>query len=159
VFPVEDMNFKLHPSALINADDKYNYRAKIKEKFDSDYWTKCCVYRKNAHGLGLFRNVFFCKVSTEKEQDYKDLVLTLLKYANIEPQCESLVFPICKELKNFESLLAVMMECLITLTDHKKCFVKRVEFSTKDTELFKECSAVFLAKIGEDIDANKIYIV
>ena len=45
------------------------------------------------------------------------------------------------------------------LSDHKKCFVKRIEFSTKDTELFKECSRVFLDKISEDIDANKIYII
>ena len=96
VFPVEDMNFKLYPSVLINADDKYNYRAKIQERFDTDYWTKCCVYRKPCHGMGKFRDVIFCKVTTENEPDYKDILMTLFKYTNIEPQCESLVFPICK---------------------------------------------------------------
>ncbi len=51
-----------------------------------------------------------------------------------------------------------MMECLIVLSEHKKCFFKRVEFSTKDTDLFKECAGMFMQKISEDIEANKIYI-
>lgn len=87
IFPVEDMNFKLYPSVLINADDKYNYRARIKEKFETDHWSKCCIYRKNAHGMGKFRDVFFCKVTTENDPKYQDLITTLLKYAIIEPQC------------------------------------------------------------------------
>ena len=152
------MNFKLHPSVLINADEKVNYRAKIQDKFDTDHWTKCCVYRKSCHGMGNFKDVYFCKVNTEIEPDYREMVSTLFKFTAIEPPCQSIVFPLCKELKDFNSLLRIIMECLTVMSEHKKCSVKRIEFSTKDTECFKECSAVFLAKIGEDIDANKIYI-
>jgi hypothetical protein len=108
--------------------------------------------------MGEFKDVLFCKVDTSKDIDYKELIKTLFQYTVLEPKSESLVFPICKELKDFKTILSVMMECLIVMSEHKKCFLKRVEFSTKDTDLFRECAGIFMQKISEDIEANKIYI-
>jgi len=51
-------------------------------------------------------------------------------------------------LKDFKSLLRVVMTCLPSLTERGKCQMKRIEFTTKDSEYFKECANIFLAKIS-----------
>ncbi len=64
VFPFEDMKFKLYPSTLISNDSKFNFRKKLQEKFDQDFWKDHSCYPKKGQPIGNFNDVLFWKVSS-----------------------------------------------------------------------------------------------
>lgn len=106
------MNFKLYPSTLISEDSKYNYRKKLQEKIDSDYFKDKNCYPKKGQPIGNFNDILFWKVFSRDEIEFKKFILQLFKFLDLEKKPKSVVFPICKELGGFDVLLTSVIDCL-----------------------------------------------
>lgn len=106
------MNFKLYPSTLISQDSKYNFRKKLQEKIDLDYFKDKNCYPKKGQPIGNFNDVLFWKVSSRDETEFKRFILQLFKFMDLEKKSKSVVFPICKELGGFDVLLNSVVGCL-----------------------------------------------
>lgn len=125
IFPFEDLNFKLYPSTLICEDSKYNFRKKIQEKVEQDYFKERNCYPKKGQQIGNFNDVLFWKVTARDDINFKKFIFQLFKFVDLDKKSKSVVFPICKELGGFDVLLSSVIECLHTLIKHNQGFIEK----------------------------------